>query len=247
MEEQKETAVEKASTATKPQKEKKAPSLLFKVKKNGRHVSPCMTFLRTCILPFVRFFYPFKAIGAKKVADGPCVYVSNHYRMVDPMYVIPTTKEGIHFIAKKESLNMPIFAFFLKKLKTIFVNRDGNDARAIMDGLKCLKHGDKLAVYPEGKRNTTDQTFLPFKSGCALFAIRAKVPVVPVVLYGKARFLRKNYALYGEPFDLREYYGQKLTEEVLREADAKILAKMQALWTEFDQTMQKKKGKKKCK
>ena len=247
MKEQEKIAVENTSTVGKPKKEKKKPSILFKVKKNGRHASPCMTFLRTCILPFVRFFYPFKVVGAKKVSDGPCVYVSNHYRMIDPMYVLPTTKEGIHFIAKKESLDMPIFGWFVKKAKTIFVNRDGNDARAIMDALKCLKHGDKIAIYPEGKRNTTDQTFVPFKSGCALFAIRSKVPVIPVVIYKKARFLRKNYVIYGEPFELSEYYGQKLTEEVLQEAEAKILEKMQTLWTEFDQAMKAKKGTKQCK
>ncbi len=245
MEEKKEGVAEvKAKGANS---KKKAPSILYKVKKNGKHTSPCMTFLRTCILPFVRFCYPFKAVGAKKVVDGPCVYVCNHYRMIDPMYILPTTKEGVHFVAKKESLKIPVLGFFIKRVKAIPVNRDGNDARAIMDVLKCLKHGDKVAVYPEGKRNMTDEPFLPFKSGSALFAIRSKVPIVPVVIYQKARFFRLNYAIYGEPFELSEYYGVKLTDELLKEADDKILAKMQQLWTEYDCFLQQKKGKKKCK
>ena len=225
----------------------KTPSILYKIKKNGKHTSACMTFLRTCILPFVRFCYPFKAVGAKKVADGPCVYVCNHYRMIDPMYILPTTKEGVHFVAKKESLDIPVLGFFIKKVKTIPVNRDGNDARAIMDVLKCLKHGDKIAVYPEGKRNMTNEPFLSFKSGSALFAIRSKVPIVPVVIYQKARFFRMNYVIYGEPFELNEYYGVKLTDELLKEADDKILAKMQQLWAEQDNFLKQKKGKKKCK
>ena len=245
MEEQKEGGV-----VMKPQKEKKqkkTPSILYKIKKNGRHTSPCMTFLRTCILPFVRFCYPFKAVGAKKVPDGPCVYVCNHYRMIDPMYILPSTKEGVHFISKKEAANIPVLGFFIKAVKTIFVNRDGSDARAIMDGLKCLKYGDKIAVFPEGKRNKTIEPFLPFKSGSALFAIRAKVPVVPVVIYPKARFFRKNYAIYGEPFEFTEYYGQKLTDELLQEADAKILEKMKELWIQHDNFLKERKGKKACK
>jgi 1-acyl-sn-glycerol-3-phosphate acyltransferase len=106
--------------------------------------------------------------------------------MVDPMYILPTTKEGVHFIAKKEAEKIPVLGFFIRRVKAILVNRDGSDARAIMDGLRCLKHGDKLAIYPEGKRNKTDEPFLPFKSGSALFAIRAKVPIIPVVIYQKA-------------------------------------------------------------
>ena len=110
-----------------------------------------------------------------------------------------------------------------------------------------VKNGDKIAVFPEGKRNMTSEPFLPFKSGSALFAIRSKVPVVPVVIYQKARFFRMNYAIYGEPFELSEYYGVKLTEDLLREADEKLLAKMQELWAEHDSFLKQKKGKKQCK
>ena len=245
MEEQKEGGV--VMKTQKEKKQKKTPSILYKIKKNGRHTSPCMSFLRTCILPFVRFCYPFKEVGAKRVADGPCVYVCNHYRMVDPMYILPTTKEGVHFIAKKEAEKIPVLGFFIRRVKAILVNRDGSDARAIMDGLRCLKYGDKLAIYPEGKRNKTDEPFLPFKSGSALFAIRAKVPIIPVVIYQKAKFFRMNYVIYGEPFELEEYYGVKLTDELLQEADEKILTKMKELWAEQDNFLKNKKRKKQCK
>jgi 1-acyl-sn-glycerol-3-phosphate acyltransferase len=224
-------------------KVKKKPSILFKVNKKGLHVSPCMSFLRICILPLVRLFYPFKYVGNKKVENGACIYVSNHYRMIDPMYILPTTKEGVHFIAKNEAKKIPIFGAFISAVKTIFVGRDGTDARAIMDALKCLKSGDKVAIYPEGTRNKSDQPFLPFKSGSALLAIRAQVPIVPMVVYQKARFLRKNYIVIGEPFELSEYYGMKMTEELLKEADGKILAVMEDLREKHKQALTEKKGK----
>ena len=227
----------------KKAKKKKAVSILFKINKKGLHVSPCMSFLRTCILPLVRLFYPFKTVGCKKVPDGPLVYVSNHYRMIDPMYILPTTQEGIHFIAKKEAADIPVFGYFIKKVKTIYVNRDGNDVRAIMDAQKCLKNGEKIAIYPEGKRNKTDAQFLPFNSGSALLAIRAKAPIVPIVITPKPRFLRKTYALIGEPFELSEYYGIKLTEEILKEADDKILQAMKDLLDAHEQSLADK-GKK---
>ena len=138
-------------TKEKPKKAKKKPSILFKVNKKGLHVSPCMSFLRTFILPLVRFFFPFRYYGNKKVANGACLYVSNHYRMIDPMYILPTTKEGVHFIAKAESKKMPVFGAIISAVKTIFVGRDGTDARAIMDALKCLKSGERLLFIPKAR------------------------------------------------------------------------------------------------
>ena len=226
---------EKKSSVGKTKK-KKTTSIFFKVDKKGRHISPCLSFLRIYILPVVRLFYPFKIVGQKKVPDGPCVFVSNHYRMIDPMYMLPTTKEGIHFIAKKESADIPIFGFFIKKVKTIFVNRDGTDVRAIIDAQKCLKNGEKIAIYPEGKRNKTDARFLPFNSGSAMLAIRAKAPIVPVVITKKTRFLRKNHVLIGQPFELSEYYDVKLTEELLKQADDKILARMVTMLDEHEKS-----------
>lgn len=228
----------------KSKKVKKKPSIHFKVNKKGLHVSPCLSFLRIFILPLVRFFFPFRYFGNNKVTNGACLYVSNHFRMIDPMYILPTTKEGIHFIAKAEAKKMPVFGKFVTAAKTILVGRDGTDARAIIDALKCLKNGEKVAIYPEGTRNKTDQPFLPFKSGSALLAIRAQVPIIPMVTYKKPRFWRRTDIIIGEPFELSEYYGVKMTEELLKEADAKILAVMQGLRQKHEQMLEEKKGKK---
>ena len=50
----------------------------------------------------------------------------------------------------------------------------------------CMKNGEKLAIYPEGKRNKSGEGFLPFNPGCAMLAIKTKTPIVPVVIYEKA-------------------------------------------------------------
>ena len=227
-----------------PKTEKKASPITYKINKKGLHVNGCLTFLRVCIAPIVRFFYPFRYYGNKNVANGPVLYVMNHYRMVDPIYPLLTTKEGIHFVAKKESFSMPVYGFFCKKAKAIAVNRDGADVRGFMDALKCLKHGDKVSICPEGTRNKTDEVFLPFKSGAAMIAIKAKAPVIPVVIYNKARFLRRTHILIGEPIEFTEYYNQKLSEDVLKEADEKIVARFWELWNEHTRYLAEKKGKK---
>lgn len=228
---------------SKAKKEKKVP-LLWKTNKKGQHISGWLNFLRYIVLPIVRIFYPFRYYGNKKVKDGACIYVGNHYRMADPMYMLPTTCEGIHFIGKKESYSMPIFGFFCKKVRMIAVNRDGTDVRAVMDSLKCLKNGEKISIFPEGKRNKTNEPFLPFSSGAALLAIRSKSPIVPVVIYNRARFLRMTHILIGEPFELSEYYGQKLTDELLKEADEKIKNTLMQMREEHTKLLEEKKRKK---
>ena len=217
----------------KAPKKNKQSDILFSIKKNGRHINGWYNFIRIFILPLVRLISPFKIIGTKKVNDGACVYVSNHFSMVDPMYLMPTTKESVHFICKQEALSIPVLGFFVRRVKAIPVSRDGNDVRAVMNGLKCLKNGDKLAIYPEGRRNKVSAELQPFESGSAMLAIRAKAPIVPVVIYKRPKLFRKNYAIIGEPFELSEYYGVKLTDEILREADNKISERMKQLRADF--------------
>ena len=65
-----------------------------------------------------------------------------------------------------------------------------------------------------------------------------------MVVCRKARFWRKNAVIIGEPFELSEYYGMKLTEELLKEADAKILTAMESLRENYEQLLEEKKGKK---
>ena len=224
-------------------KEKKQP-LLWKANKKGQHISGWLNFLRILILPLVRLFYPFRYYGDRNVKDGACLYVCNHYRMIDPMYMLPTTWEGIHFIGKKESFSMPILGWFCKKVRMIAVSRDGTDVRAVMDSLKCLKSGEKIAIFPEGTRNKSDEPFLPFASGAAVLAIRAKAPIVPVVIYEKAKLFKTTHVLIGEPFELSEYYGQKLTDELLKEADEKIKNALVRMREDHAQMLQSKKRKK---
>jgi 1-acyl-sn-glycerol-3-phosphate acyltransferase len=170
------------------------------------------------------------------VKDGACVFIGNHYTLFDPIYPASVTWEGIHYVAKSELFSKPILRWLLRKVKAIPANRDGNDARVMMDCLKCLKNGEKIALYPEGTRNKTDQEFLPFHHGAAAMAIKAKAPIVPIVLYKRPRFFRLVHVIVGEPLELTEYYDKKLTVEDLALADEKLLRcmiEMKKAHTEF--------------
>ena len=84
---------------------------------------------------------------------------------------------------------------------------------------------------------------LPFKHGASAMAIRAKSPVLPMVIYERPRFFRCAHILIGAPFELTEYYDRKLTEEDYAEADEKIRQKMIAMRVEHAEYLANKKKK----
>lgn len=226
------------------QNSKKTYSMTIPANKKGRHVMPFMNFLRAVFIPVYRLIFPFKCYGEKNTKDGPCVYVCNHYRIWDPVYIARTTSEGIHILAKREVMENWFMKPICKKIRCISVNRDGNDVRAMMNALKCLKNGEKVSLFPEGTRNKTQEELLPFKPGAAAMAIKAKVPIVPAAIYQKPKPFRMAHILYGKPFELSKFYDKKLTEEELAEADEIIKEKILGLKREHAEYLAQKKAKK---
>jgi 1-acyl-sn-glycerol-3-phosphate acyltransferase len=49
---------------------------------------------------------------------------------------------------------------------------------------RCLEVGGAVAIFPEGNYGPKEGEMMPFKKGFAHFAIKARVPVVPVALSG---------------------------------------------------------------
>ncbi len=203
-------------------KKKKERSVLTKANKKGQHINPLLNFLRVLVIPIYYLLKPFRYYGNRKVKDGACVYVSNHYTMLDMVYVACTTWEGLHIIAKKEVFETFGLRVLARGVKAVPVNRDGNDVRALLECFKCLKNNEKIVIYPEGTRNKTDAEMLEFKHGASVMAIRTKTPIIPIVLYERPRFFRKAHILIGDPFEFSEYYDRKLTDEDYTEADNKL-------------------------
>lgn len=229
-----------------PKKKKKGKeyAILQPANKKGRHVNFALNMLRIFILPLICILFPFRKYGRKKVDDGACIFVCNHYRIWDVIYPASTTTEGIHYVAKSELRKSWIWPF-CRAVKMITVDRNGEDVKSLMDTLKCLKNNEKVAIYPEGTRNKTDAEMLPFHSGAAMLAIKTKTPVVPVLSYKKSRLFRINHVIIGEPFELSEYYGMKITPEMLNEANEKLRDRMLEMRREHTQMLENKKRKKK--
>ena len=182
-------------------------------------------FLKKVCNAFVQIFFPYKLIGKEKVKDGACILVGNHYRIWDIVHMACVTDEKVHFIAKQEIFENKFLAHLCDIVEAIPVSRDGQDAKAVMIALRYLKKGEKISMFPEGTRNRTKEELLPLKGGAALFAIKAKVPIYPVMCVRKTRLFRRTKVIVGDAVDLSAFYDRKMAaedyaeaEEIIREA-----------------------------
>lgn len=188
-------------------------------------------FLKGVLNFIMQIILPYRMIGKEKIEIGkPCVLVGNHYRIWDIVHMACATKDPVHFIAKQQVFDNKFIGYLARKIEAIPVSRDGNDVKAVMTALKYLKRGEKISMFPEGTRNRTEAELLQLKGGAALFAIRAKVPVYPVISDGKTKFFRRTDIVVGDAIDLSEFYDLKMSaedyeraENMIREAMLKIL------------------------
>lgn len=182
-----------------------------------------------CTLP-VRILFPTKFIGKKNLPKGACIISSNHTSNVDAALLATHTWEKKYYLAKKELFSSKLKNWFFTGLGGIKVDRQANDINAIKNSLSVLKKGKKLVIFPEGTRNHNENMELgELKQGVALFATKAKVPIVPMFVLRKPKVFRRNKVFIGQPFELGDFYGRKLTSDDMDEASAIVAQKMNEL------------------
>ena len=128
------------------------------------------------------------AVGAEHLPPGPVIFMSNHQSNFDILALLAAMPRQIHWIAKKELFEIPIFGPSMRRGGYIPLDRgDGRKALQSMDEAAATIHqGRSVVLFPEGTR-TQDGALLPFKRGGFILARKAEVPVVPVTINGSGR------------------------------------------------------------
>jgi 1-acyl-sn-glycerol-3-phosphate acyltransferase len=106
--------------------------------------------------------------------------------------------------------------------------------------LQLLKENKTIGVFPEGTRNKNEEDKFEAKNGACMFAIKSKTPIVPLWLVRKPKPFRKNILLIGEPFELSEFYNERLSQEVLNKASIVLTEKMLELKKAYEQQVLEK-------
>lgn len=186
--------------------------------------------------------------GQENVPEvGAAILASNHLSFSDHFFLPLVVDRKITFLAKSDyftgrGLKGRLTAGFFKGVGQLPVDRSGGAASeaALHTGLRVLRGGELLGIYPEGTRSPDGRLYRG-KTGVARMALEAKVPVLPVAMVGTdevmpigrrfPKIARVGVAI-GEPLDFSRYEGMEDDRLVLRSITDEI---MYALMTLSDQ------------
>ncbi|NMA66257.1 MAG: 1-acyl-sn-glycerol-3-phosphate acyltransferase [Clostridiaceae bacterium] len=177
---------------------------------------------------YFALFYRVKVEGKENIPeDGPFLMYANHPSAWDMILIACYMKRQIHFMAKVELFKNPIFAFVLRRLGAFPVSRGKGDIGSVKTVFKLLKKGKIVGIFPEGTR-TPKKDLTKSRSGAAMFAIRSKVPVLPVGVEWNGRLFSKLRLVFGEPYVL-ESDNEIVTKTDFKEQTKAILNNIYAL------------------
>ena len=176
----------------------------------------------------LRFLCNMKVRGTENeptTEQGAYLVIANHRTWADPIYLACVLKHGQpHFMAKKELFKIPLLNLLIRALGAYPVNRGGADVGAVKHTIEMLKAGVCVGMFPQGHRyNKVDPRKPPVKTGAAMIALKAGVPVLPVfikVKNNKHFFLCRKEVIVGKPISIEEMnYDPEAPGEYQRVAD----------------------------
>jgi 1-acyl-sn-glycerol-3-phosphate acyltransferase len=126
-----------------------------------------------------------QVIGLEQIPTETAVFASNHTSYMDTPVVFASLPFQFRILAKKELWTLPFIGWYLDHSGQIPI--DTQNPRTTLSsfaaGVRTLREGLNVFVFPEGAR-TPDGCLKPFLNGAAFLALRAQVPLVPIVLIG---------------------------------------------------------------
>ena len=201
---------------------------MSKKKKPVKPISGLYRVVKVTLTYPVRFLCHMKVKGAENEPtpeQGTYLVIANHRTWADPIYLCCALKhQQPHFMAKKELFKIPLLNLLIRALGAYPVNRGGADVGAVKHTIEMLKAGVCVGMFPQGHRyNKVDPRKTPVKTGAAMIALKAGVPVLPVfvkVKNNRHRIFCKKEVIVGKPITIEEMnYNPEAPGEYQRVAD----------------------------
>jgi 1-acyl-sn-glycerol-3-phosphate acyltransferase len=176
--------------------------------------------LRLIAVPLVRLCFRFQVEGRENIPrSGNYIVIGNHLNWLDEFAILLLLpiEPRLHFLADPTLLVTRKVQWWIIRTTGGYVPvvRERHGDTALFHHVdRCLEVGGAVAIFPEGNYGPKEGELMPFKKGFAHFAIKAKVPVVPVALSGtKDLWFRKRIrVVIGKPLGPEGHDPASLTE-----------------------------------
>ncbi len=201
----------------------------------------------TCVwASLFTWFSPFWSVrisGKENIDKNEAyVFVSNHQSVVD-IFVLFRLFVHFKWVSKIENFRIPFVGWNMVMNRYIKLIRSSmkSQAKMMKDCQKTLGEGSSVMIFPEGTRTVTDRLRL-FKTGAFQLAIRAKRPIIPIVLNGSSKALPKAGIIIRGKHLVDVHVLKPIPYETFSEMESKQLTKyVQSIMAEELEVMKRAK------
>ena len=160
--------------------------------------------------------------GQERIPAGACLFAANHTSSADAPAVVGAIPRRIAILLKKSLFAYPIVGQAFTLAHFIPVERGDHESAiaSLEKATEAMKLGQSFLIYPEGTRSP-DGRLQEFKRGAVVMAIKAGVPIVPMVCAGEQKVMEKKSLVirpglitveFLEPIDASEYTFEQRDE-----------------------------------
>jgi len=142
--------------------------------------------------------------------NTPYIFIFNHRSFIDAPILPIAIPQELRALGKKEISKIPIFSWVVGRL-AVWVDRSSIESRkaSLEKMIKIARGGFSVVVAPEGTRNDTSETLLPFQKGAFRLSVETKIPILPMAIIGADQIMRRGSILLS-PGKVRIYFSEPL-------------------------------------
>ncbi len=167
---------------------------------------------------------------------GAFILMSTHNSHFDIPVLMLEVPRQFRIVAKKSLFKIPIFGWIMTLAGYVSVDRENQQKafNSLDNAAVLVKEGMPLLIFPEGTRSP-DGSLGSFKKGGFVLALKAGVPIIPVVIEGTFHVLPKTTwhitpgpvtCTFGKPIDVSKFSYE--IKEALMETVHKAMAEMKS-------------------
>jgi 1-acyl-sn-glycerol-3-phosphate acyltransferase len=167
------------------------------------------SFLRLIVRITAVLVFQVRHTGQKNIpSQGGVLVVSNHQSHLDPPLVGMACPRHMNYIARETLFEFTPFAWLIRSINAIPIDREGFGIAGIKESLRRLKRSEMVLIFPEGTR-TPDGEIKKFRPGITSLAVRSRAAILPVAIVGAFECWPKSRT-FPLPGKIRVHYGRPI-------------------------------------